>query len=52
MGLTKEEWKKEQKITLLRAAIMTPYLNDDRIFNFYTKEIAKAMEKKLNEIIQ
>lgn len=43
--------EKEQKITLLRAAIMTPYLNDDRIFNFIQK-IAKAMEKKLNEIIQ
>lgn len=45
IGLSKEEWQKEQKVTLLRAAIMTPYLNDDKIFEFYTQGITKAMEK-------
>ena len=51
IGLSKEEWQKEQKVTLLRAAIMTPYLNDDKIFEFYTQGITKAMEKTLNEIL-
>ena len=37
MGLSKEEWQKNSKSTLLRAAIMTPYLNDDRIFQFLYK---------------
>ncbi|WP_165005658.1 MULTISPECIES: tyrosine decarboxylase [unclassified Enterococcus] len=52
MGLSKEEWQKEKKVTLLRAAIMTPYLNDDTIFDFYSKAITEAMEKKLNEVIE
>ncbi|MBF8808615.1 MAG: tyrosine decarboxylase [Enterococcus lacertideformus] len=51
MGFSKEEWQKEQKVTLLRAAIMTPYLNDDKLFEFYTKAITEAIEKKLNEIL-
>ncbi len=38
--------EKEQKITLLRAAIMTPYLNDDRIFNFYTKKNRQSNGKE------
>ncbi|MCT4340106.1 tyrosine decarboxylase [Enterococcus durans] len=51
LGLSKEEWQKEQQVTLLRAAIMTPYLNDDKIFKFYTDAITKAIEKKLNELL-
>ncbi|MFV0559296.1 MAG: tyrosine decarboxylase [Enterococcus sp.] len=51
LGLSKDEWQKEQQVTLLRAAIMTPYLNDDKIFNFYTDQISKAIEKKLNELL-
>lgn len=51
MGFSKDEWNKVQTVTLLRACIMTPYLNDDRLFNYYTKAIATAMEKKLNEIL-
>ena len=30
---------------------MTPYLNDDKIFKFYTDAITKAIEKKLNELL-
>lgn len=45
--------EKEQKITLLRAAIMTPYLNDDRIFNFYTKNRqSNGKETKRNHPIE
>lgn len=52
MGLELEQWQKERQVTLLRAAIMTPYLTDDKIFDFYTTAISKAMEAKLNEIIE
>ncbi|QNQ82227.1 pyridoxal-dependent decarboxylase [Lactobacillus sp. PV012] len=51
MGFTEDEWNKVGEVTLLRAAIMTPYLNDDKLFDFYSKGIAKSMEKKLNEIL-
>ena len=51
MGFSKEDWDKVGEVTLLRAAIMTPYLNDDKLFDFYSKGIAKSMEEKLNEIL-
>lgn len=51
LGLPETQWRKEKQVTLLRAAIMTPYLDDDRLFNFYTKAITQAMQKKLAEIL-
>lgn len=51
MGVPKEEWQKEQQVTLLRAAIMTPYLTDDNIFAYYTEAIKHAMEEKLKEVL-
>ncbi|MBW3350928.1 pyridoxal phosphate-dependent decarboxylase family protein [Limosilactobacillus reuteri] len=51
MGFTKNDWEKIGAVTLLRAAIMTPYLHDPKTFEFYTKSIANAMEKKLKEIL-
>lgn len=51
MGFDKDEWDKVGSITLLRAAIMTPYLNDDKLFDFYSKGIAKSMGEKLNEVL-
>ncbi|MEA4854697.1 MAG: tyrosine decarboxylase [Christensenella sp.] len=52
MGLPESEWQKVKQITLMRAAIMTPYLNDDKLFAFYTSAIKQAMEKKLTEIYE
>lgn len=51
MGLEKSEWEKEKQVTLMRAAIMTPYMNDDRLFDYYTSAITQAMQKKLTEIL-
>lgn len=51
LGIDPTQWQQEKQVTLLRAAIMTPYLNDDRIFSFYTKAITEAMEQKLNDIL-
>ena len=42
---------KEQQVTLLRVAIMTPYLTDDNIFAYYTEAIKHAMEEKLREVL-
>ena len=30
---------------------MTPYMNNDKLFDFYTKGITQAMQKKLTEIL-
>ena len=51
MGLPESEWEKEKQVTLMRAAIMTPYMNNDKLFDFYTKGITQAMQKKLTEIL-
>lgn len=51
LGFSKEDWEKVGAVTLLRAAIMTPFLNDDKLFAEYSKAVAKSMEKKLNQIL-
>lgn len=51
MGLSESEWQKEKQVTLMRAAIMTPYLNDDKLFDFYADKVTQAMQKKLTEIL-
>nr|WP_254005325.1 tyrosine decarboxylase [Enterococcus faecalis] len=52
IGLSRDEWDKEQQIILLRAAIMTPYLNDDKMFKFYTNAISKSIENKLYKLVK
>ncbi len=51
IGIPESEWHKEKQVTLMRASIMTPYMNDERLFEFYTKAITKAIQKKLSEIL-
>jgi len=51
MGFTKDDWEKVGSVTLLRAAIMTPFLHDTKTFEFYTEGIAKAMGEKLQQIL-
>lgn len=51
MGLPESEWQKEKQVTLMRAAIMTPYLNDDKLFDFYANAVKQAMQKKLSEVL-
>lgn len=51
MGFTKDDWEKVGAVTLLRAAIMTPFLHETKDFDYYTKGIAKAMNEKLSQIL-
>lgn len=51
MGVDEKEWDKVHEVTLLRAAIMSPYLNSGRVFNYYANAIKKAIEHKLTEIL-
>ena len=52
LGIPESEWDKEHQITLMRASIMTPYMNDTKLFDFYMKVVTEAMEKKLTEILE
>lgn len=41
---------KEGKITVLRAAALSPYAHDKEVFNEYAPKIEKAMKEKLEVI--
>ena len=51
LGFDTAEWEKTGSLTLLRAAIMTPYMNDDDLFSLYSSQIADAMKRKLAEAL-
>ena len=49
-GITKDQWDKEQKVTILRACVLTPYINDQKVFDEYMDKIHEAIQHKLNKI--
>ncbi|HOA85998.1 MAG: tyrosine decarboxylase [Microbacteriaceae bacterium] len=51
LGFTKDEWEKTGSVTLLRAAIMTPYLTDDALFAFYSEQIGSALQRRTAEAL-
>ncbi len=51
LGFSEEEWKKEQKVGILRASILTPFLYDRDNFAEYAEKIKAAMEEKLTAIL-
>lgn len=51
-GFTTEEWQKAQKVTILRACILTPFMYDKDNFARYAGEIKTAMEKYLTQALQ
>lgn len=51
LGVDKAQWDKVHAVTLLRASILSAYLNDDKVFNYYTKEITESIQNKLEEIL-
>ena len=50
LGFSEDEWMKEGKITVLRAAALSPYAHDKEVFNEYAPKIEKAMKEKLEVI--
>ncbi|SHK29175.1 tyrosine decarboxylase [Clostridium cavendishii DSM 21758] len=50
-GPDKEQWLKEQKVTILRACVLSPYLNNKEVFAEYMGKIDAAITKKLENII-
>lgn len=49
-GISEEEWLKEEKVTILRACVLSPFINDKATFNEYMEKIDSSIEKKLNNI--
>ncbi|WP_297629889.1 tyrosine decarboxylase [uncultured Clostridium sp.] len=51
IGMNRDEWDKVQKVTVLRACVLSPFLNDKEVFNEYMEKVEKAIGEKLEKII-
>lgn len=50
-GISTEEWKRVKKITILRACVLSPFLNCEKVFNEYMKKMDDAIVEKLEKIL-
>lgn len=50
LGISEAEWKRVQKITIIRAAVMTPYMNKAENFDYFAPKIKQAMQQNLEAI--
>lgn len=50
LGFNDQEWERAQKVTILRASVMTPYMNRKEQFEIYAPKIIAALQEKLNAI--
>ncbi len=50
LGFTEEEWERAGKVTVLRASVMTPYINNAEHFEEYAEKIKAALQSKLEKI--
>lgn len=49
-GMSEAEWKKEEKVTILRACVLSPFINEENTFEYYMEKIDIAIERKLKNI--
>lgn len=52
LGVTEEGWEEAGKVTVLRAAVMTPYMNKEENFDYFAPKIKQAMQEKLEAIYE
>ena len=50
LGFSDAEWRRVEKITVLRASVMTPYMNKAENFDQYAEKIKAALQEKLEKI--
>ncbi|MBN6826749.1 tyrosine decarboxylase [Staphylococcus caprae] len=50
LGFSEEEWNRAGKVTILRAAVLTPYMNEQENFEKYVPKIQAAMQDKLRNL--
>ena len=51
-GIPKEEWDKVKKVTILRACVLSPFLNCEKVFDEYMEKMDKAIVEKLQNILK
>ncbi|GHP13960.1 tyrosine decarboxylase [Lentilactobacillus fungorum] len=52
LGFTEADWNQEGKITVIRAAVLTPYMNQEDNFYYFVPKIKLAMKKDLENIFE
>ncbi|WP_165005716.1 MULTISPECIES: tyrosine decarboxylase [unclassified Enterococcus] len=50
LGFSDDEWNRAGKVTVLRASVMTPYMNKEEHFEEYAEKIKAALQEKLEKI--
>lgn len=50
LGFSDAEWQRVEKVTILRASVMTPYMNKAENFDEYAEKIKVALQEKLEKI--
>ncbi|WP_194189782.1 tyrosine decarboxylase [Clostridium chrysemydis] len=49
-GMDRAQWDKEEKVTVLRACVLSPFIGNTATFNEYMEKVDVAIQKKLNKI--
>lgn len=52
LGVSEAEWDRVQKITIIRASVMTPYMNKKENFEYFAPKIKEAIQKDLEAIYE
>nr|WP_244088138.1 tyrosine decarboxylase [Companilactobacillus sp. RD055328] len=52
LGFSEDEWRKAGKVTIIRASVMSPYMNDKENFKYFTSSIHDAIQEYLEDIVK
>lgn len=52
LGIPKEQWSKIENLTLLRACVLSPFLNDPENFKVYVEKVEESIVRKLSLLIK
>lgn len=52
LGVSEADWNQQGKITVIRAAVLTPYMNKEDNFYYFVPKIKLAMKKDLENIFE
>lgn len=50
LGVSEDDWKQVGKVTVIRASVMTPYMNKAENFDYFAPKIKLAMKQDLENI--
>lgn len=51
-GIPREEWDRVKKVTILRACVLSPFLNCEKVFQEYMNKMDEAIVQKLEKILR